>query len=62
MFFFMVRFFFGLIGLSIFFFNLVHEITVLKPGLTRRVDLGPGRLGPRTGSGGGKNPLGSWLG
>jgi hypothetical protein len=58
----MVRFFFCLIGLSIFLFNPIHEITVLKPGLTRRVDLGPGRLGPGTGSGGGKNPLGSWLG
>jgi len=36
--------------------------TVLKPGPARRVDPEPGQPGPRTGPGGGKNPLGSWPG
>jgi len=36
--------------------------TVLKPGPARRVDPGPGRPGTGTSLGGGKNPLGSWLG
>jgi hypothetical protein len=36
--------------------------SVLKPGPARRVDPGPGRPGPRTGPGGGKNPLGNWPG
>jgi hypothetical protein len=40
--------------------GLYHS--VLKPGPARRVDSGPGRPGPETGPGGGKNPLGSWPG
>jgi hypothetical protein len=37
-------------------------IRVLKPEPAWRVDSGPGRPGPGTGPGGGKNPLGNWLG
>ena len=36
--------------------------SVLRPGPARRVDPGPGRPGPGTGPGGGKNPLESWPG
>jgi hypothetical protein len=36
--------------------------SVLKPGPARRVDPGPGRPGPGTGPGRGKNPLGNWPG
>jgi len=36
--------------------------SVLRPGPARWVDPGPGRPGPGTGPGGGKNPLGSWSG
>jgi hypothetical protein len=36
--------------------------SVLKPGSARRVDPGPGRPGPGTSPGGGKNPLGNWPG
>jgi hypothetical protein len=35
---------------------------LLKPGLARRVDPGPGRPEPGTGPDGGKNPLGNWPG
>jgi hypothetical protein len=38
------------------------SISVLKLGPARRVDPGPGRPGPGTGPGGGKNPFGSWPG
>jgi hypothetical protein len=34
-------------------------VTVLKPGPARWVDPGPGQPRPRTGPGGGKNPIGS---
>jgi hypothetical protein len=37
-------------------------ITVLKFGLARRVDPEPGRPGPGTGPGVGKNLLGRWFG
>ena len=40
--------------------TILHS--VLKPGPARRVDPGPGRPGPGTGPGGGKNPLGNWPG
>jgi hypothetical protein len=40
----------------------LHAGSVLKPGLARRVDPGPGRPWPETGPGGGKNPLGNWPG
>jgi len=42
--------------------RLVVNIIVLKFGPARRVDPGPGRLGPETGSGLSKNPPGSWPG
>jgi len=41
---------------------LILATSVLKPGPARRVDPGPGRPGPGTGPGGGKNPLGNWPG
>jgi len=49
------------------YFNITNSrsrllSSVLKPGPARRVDPGPGRPGPGTGPGGGKNPLGNWLG
>jgi hypothetical protein len=34
----------------------------LKPRPARRVDPGPSRLGPGTGPGVGKNPIGRWPG
>jgi len=42
--------------------NHKQNIIVLKSGPARQVDPGPGQPGPRTGLGGGKNPLGSWPG
>jgi len=42
-------------------FIVVFSI-VLKPGLARWVDPGPGQPGPGTGPDGGKNLLGSWPG
>ena len=36
--------------------------SILEPGPAWRVDPGPGRPGPGTGPGEGKNPLGNWLG
>jgi len=46
-----------------FFFYFIQVFTnVLKPGPAWRVDPGPGRPGPGTGPGGGKNPLGNWPG
>jgi len=51
-----------LISLFLGFTATTVLLSVLKPGPARRVDPGPGRPGPGTGPGGGKNPLGSWPG
>jgi hypothetical protein len=40
----------------------VDSTIVLKPGLARRVNPGPGRPGPGTGPGLSKNPPRSWPG
>jgi hypothetical protein len=68
-------FYFLILSFSLFFFSLAIELfsptfillaigdsSVLKPGPARQVDPGPGRPGPGTGPGGGKNPLGNWPG
>ena len=49
-----------LVGSSAQYFYDLVAISVLKPGPARRVDPGPGRPGPGTGPGGGKNPLRNW--